>query len=147
MIRVSIASAQEKVELPFARLREVGRAVLEGEGVGEAKVSLAFVDNETIHGLNKRFLNHDEPTDVITFPLSAPGAKKLEGEVVIGVEVALRQAAERSHAVEDELCLYVIHGLLHLVGYDDIKPKDAAEMRKKERHYLKALGMPDIAGE
>lgn len=145
MIRVSIASPQEKVELPYARLREVGRVVLEGEGVKEAKVSLAFVDNETIHGLNKRFLNHDEPTDVITFPLSGPGAKKLEGEVVIGVEVALEQAKDRGHTVEDELCLYAIHGLLHLVGYDDIKPKDAAEMRKKEREYLKALGLPDIA--
>src|SRR5262249_26875365 len=115
--------------------------------VAEAKISLAFVDNETIHGLNKRFLDHDEPTDVITFPLSGPGAKKLEGEIVIGVEVALEQAAERGHAVEEELCLYAIHGILHLVGYDDIKPKDAAEMRKKERQYLQALQLPDIAGE
>jgi probable rRNA maturation factor len=147
MIRVSIASPQELVELPYARLREIGRVVLEGEGIREAKISLAFVDNQTIHGLNKRFLDHDEPTDVITFPQSGPGAKKLEGEIVIGVEVALEQAKERGHAVEVELCLYVIHGLLHLVGYDDIKPKDAAKMRKKEREYLKALGLPDIAGE
>ncbi len=145
MIRTSVASPQEKIELPFAQLREASRVVLEGEGVKEAKISLAFVDNETIHGINKRFLEHDEPTDVITFPLSSPGAKKLEGELVIGVEIAIEQARERGHAVDTELCLYVIHGLLHLCGYDDVKPRDAAEMRAKEREYLQALGLPDIA--
>src|SRR5947209_18333239 len=135
MIRISIASPQEIVALNYPRLGEVGQKVLEGGGVREAKVSLAFVDNPTIHGLNKRFLDHDEPTDVITFPLSGPGAKKLEGELVIGVEVAVQQAAERGHPVETELCLYTIHGLLHLCDYDDVKPKDAAEMRRKEREY------------
>lgn len=147
MIRTSIASPQDKVELPFAQLREVSRVVLEGEGIQEAKISLAFVDNPTIHRLNKQFLDHDEPTDVITFPMSGDGAKKLEGELVIGVEVAQEQSQDRGHPVEAELCLYVIHGLLHLCGYDDRKPKDAAEMRKKEREYLKLLSLPEIAGD
>ncbi len=147
MIRASIASPQEIVELPYAQLRETARIVLEGEGVKEAKISLAFVDNPTIHRINKQFLDHDEPTDVITFPLSNAGAKLLEGELVIGVEVALAQAQERGHAVEAELCLYVIHGLLHLCGYDDKKPRDAAEMRVKEKEYLEALGLPEIAGD
>lgn len=146
MIRTSIASPQEIVTLPYPQLREVSRVVLEGEGITEAKISLAFVDDTTIHGINKRFLDHDEPTDVITFPLSG-SAKKLEGELVIGVEVALRQAEERGHSVDAELCLYVIHGLLHLCGYDDKKPKDAAEMRVKERHYLQTLGLPAISGD
>ncbi len=146
MIRTSIASPQELVPLPFAHLREVSRMVLEGEGVKEAKISLAFVDNTTIHRINKQFLDHDEPTDVITFPLSGEGAKKLEGELVIGVEVAIEQAKDRGHPVDTELSLYVIHGLLHLCGYDDRTKKDAAEMRVKEREYLKALQLPDIAG-
>jgi len=146
MIRTSIASPQELVPLPFAQLREVSRMVLEGEGVKEAKISLAFVDNTTIHRINKQFLDHDEPTDVITFPLSGEGAKKLEGELVIGVEVAIEQAKDRGHPVDTELSLYVIHGLLHLCGYDDRTKKDAAEMRVKEREYLKALQLPDIAG-
>ncbi|MCE9532851.1 MAG: rRNA maturation RNase YbeY [Planctomycetes bacterium] len=145
MIRVSIASPQEKIELPFAKLRQAATAVLEGEGVREAKISLAFVDNPTIHDINKRFLKHDEPTDVITFPLSGAGAKKLEGEIVISVEIAVEQAAERGHTVEAELCLYVIHGCLHLCDYDDLTDKDAAEMRVKERQYLKSLELPDIA--
>ena len=147
MIRTSIASPQDKIELPFAQLRETSRVVLEGEGVKEAKISLAFVDNPTIHRINKQFLDHDEPTDVITFPLSGAGASKLEGELVIGVEIAVAQAQDRGHAVETELCLYVIHGLLHLCGYDDVKARDIAEMRVQERHYLKELGLPDIAGD
>jgi probable rRNA maturation factor len=145
MSRVSIASPQEFVPIDRGRMREAVRAVLDGEGVAEAEVSLAFVDNPTIHRLNQRFLQHDEPTDVLSFPLGEPNSRKLAGELVIGVEVALAQAAERGHDVQAELALYVIHGLLHLCGYDDHEPADAAAMRERERHYLKQLGLPDIA--
>lgn len=147
MIGVSVASPQELVPLDYARVKECARTVLDGEGVKEAKVTLAFVDDATIAGLNKRFLEHEGPTDVITFPYSRPGAKKLEGEVVIGVEVALREAADRGHDVNTELCLYVIHGALHLCGYDDTTRQAASEMRKKEREYLRRLGLPDVADD
>ncbi|HEX3147183.1 MAG TPA: rRNA maturation RNase YbeY [Gemmataceae bacterium] len=146
MIGVSVASPQELVALEYQRLKDCARAVLAGEGVTEAKIVLAFVDDATIAGLNKRFLEHEGPTDVITFPYSGK-AKKLEGEVVIGVEVATREAAERGHDVNMELCLYVIHGILHLCGYDDRSKKDAAEMRVKERVYLRQLNLPDIVDE
>ena len=145
MIGVSVASPQELVPLEYQRLKECARTVLAGEGVREAKVVLAFVDDATIAGLNKRFLEHEGPTDVITFPYSK--GKKLEGEVVVGVEVAQREAAERGHDVNTELCLYVIHGVLHLCGYDDRTDRDVAGMRKKERAYLKQLNLPDIADE
>jgi len=145
MIRIKIASPQELVSLDYARLRQAATAVVEGEGIPEAKISLAFVDNPTIHRLNKQFLDHDEPTDVLSFPMSGPKAKCLEGEVVIGVEVAKAQAEERGHDVSAELALYVIHGLLHLCGHDDHDPKKLAMMRQCERHYLQALGLPDIS--
>ena len=145
MIGVSVASPQELVPLEYQRLKECARTVLAGEGIKEAKVTLAFVDDPTVAGLNKRFLNHEGPTDVITFPYSR--GKKLEGEVVIGVEMAQREAADRGHDVNTELCLYVIHGTLHLCGYDDRTKRDASEMRKKERAYLKQLNLPDIADE
>src|SRR5262249_56800875 len=96
-----------------------GTAVLEGEGIKEAKVTFAFVDNPTIHRLNKQFLDHDEPTDVLSFPMSDPKAKLLEGDVVIGVQVAQAQAAERGHHLAAGLRLYVLHGLLHPGGHDD----------------------------
>jgi probable rRNA maturation factor len=143
--KIAIASPQEIVPIDRKRLRETVRAVLEGEGIEDAEVSLAFVDNDTIHKLNKRYLDHDEPTDVLSFPLSEANARTLAGELVIGVEVAQAQAAERKHDVQAELGLYVIHGLLHLCGFDDKSEQAMAEMRLRERHYLKQLGWPDIA--
>ena len=145
MSRISIASPQEFVAIDRGRMREVVRAVLDGEGVAEAEISLAFVDNPTVHALNKRYLNHDEPTDVLSFSLSEANAARLAGELVVGAEVAKEQAAQRGHDVQAELALYVIHGLLHLCGYDDHDREDAAAMRRRERHYLRALGLPDIA--
>jgi probable rRNA maturation factor len=145
MSKIRIASPQEIVELDRALLRETGRVVLEGEGIADYEISLAFVDDPTIHRLNKQFLEHDEPTDVLSFPLSEPRAKKLQGELVLGTEVALRQAQERGHTVHAELALYVIHGLLHLCGYDDHDEAAAEQMRQRERHYLAALSLPDIA--
>jgi probable rRNA maturation factor len=145
MSRVSIATPQDAVEVDRGRMREVARAVLAGEGVADYEVSLAFVDNPTVHRLNQRYLGHDEPTDVLSFPLGDAGAKKLSGELVIGAEVARDQAAARGHGVQDELALYVIHGLLHLCGYDDDEPGDAAVLRDRERHYLRQLGLPDIS--
>ena len=62
----------------------------------------------------------------------------------LGAEVAKAQAEERGHPVEAELLLYVIHGVLHLCGYDDTDDESAAEMRVKERHYLQQAGLPDI---
>jgi probable rRNA maturation factor len=144
MSRVSIASPQEVVPIDRGHLRAAVRAVLDGEGVAEAEISLAFVDNATIHRLNQRYLQHDEPTDVLSFPLSEPGAGRLKGELVVGAEVALAQARERGHDVQAELTLYVIHGLLHLCGHDD-HGTAAAAMRERERHYLRLLGLPDIA--
>jgi probable rRNA maturation factor len=145
MSRISIASPQESVPIDRGRMRETVRAVLAGEGVADAEISLAFVDDATIHRLNMRYLQHDEPTDVLSFPLSEPNASRLSGELVIGAEVALAQATARGHDVQAELALYVIHGLLHLCGHDDHEEAEAAAMRERERHYLGQLGLPDIA--
>jgi probable rRNA maturation factor len=147
MAKISIASPQEIIVIDRGKMREVARAVLEGEGIADYEISLAFVDNPTIHRLNKRYLDHDEPTDVLSFPLSDPSARKLAGELVIGVEVAQQQATERGHSVEAELTLYVIHGLLHLCGHDDKSDVAAAKMRERERYYLAALGLPAIADD
>jgi probable rRNA maturation factor len=145
MLRIKIASPQEIVPIDRPRLKEVARTVLQGEGVTAAAVSLAFVDDATIHRLNEQFLGHDEPTDVITFPLSGVGAKTLEGEVVVGAEVARTRAADLRHDEQHELALYVIHGILHLCGHDDTTAPAVRRMRARERHYLKVLGLPDIA--
>jgi len=116
--RVSVANPYEQ-PLDFPALKAAATAVLSGEGVTAGKVTLAFVDDPHIHRLNKQFLNHDEPTDVLTFPYTEPGAKSLEGEVVIGYEIAKEYAADRNHEANLELLLYVVHGCLHMCGYTD----------------------------
>ncbi len=147
MTRIAIASPQERLPIDRARLRHIVRTVLEGEGSADAEISLAFVDNATIGRLNKQFLNHDEPTDVLAFPLGDAKGSRLAAELVIGAEVALEQAANRGHDVQAELALYVIHGLLHLCGFDDKTATAAKDMRMRERHYLRKLSLPDIAEE
>jgi probable rRNA maturation factor len=143
-MNISIATPQEIVPIDRARMRQTVRTVLAGEDVVDYEISLAFVDNPTIHRLNLRYLHHDEPTDVLSFPLSEPKASKLAGELVLGVEVAAEQAAARGHDVQTELILYVIHGLLHLCGYDDHDDAARTTMRQRERYYLQQLGLPDI---
>jgi probable rRNA maturation factor len=144
MIRIFIANRQQALAIDRPRLRRIVRAVLKGEGVQEAELTLAFVDNVTIHLLNRQFLKHDAPTDVLAFPSSEGGTQPLEGEVVVGAEVALTQAELRGHRAEDELALYVIHGLLHLCGYRDKTARQRKAMREQERVYLTSLGLPDV---
>lgn len=144
MSKIAIHAPQEAVPIDHGRMRAIARAVLEGEGVNDYEISLAFVDNPMIHRLNKQYLDHDEPTDVLTFPYSGANAKKLEGELILGVEVAQEQATERGHDVHTELALYVIHGLLHLCDYDDKSLQDEKVMRERERHYLAQLGLPPL---
>ena len=145
MIRVKLANPYE-YELDFASLKRAAQTVLEGESISNAKVIVAFVDDAHIHRLNKQFLDHDEPTDVLTFPYSDPSAQTLDGEIVIGHGVAVEQANERGHAVNTELILYVIHGCLHLCGYTDKDAESTEQMRLKERHYLQALGEVNVTG-
>jgi probable rRNA maturation factor len=144
MSRISVACPLESVAIDRGLMRQVARAVLEGEGVGDAEISLAFVDDATSQTLNQRYLQHDEPTDVLTFPLGESQGR-LSGELVIGAEVAQTQAMERGHDVQVELALYVIHGILHLCGYDDRSPAQASKMRERERHYLALMKLPNIA--
>jgi len=147
MISISIKNQQELVEPDFTALKAAAKIVLEGEGVSAGKITVALFDDATIHALNKRHLNHDEPTDVLAFPYSEPTAKKVEADIAVGAGVAKAAAEERGHDVQAELCLYIIHGCLHLRGYDDKTDEGAAEMRRKEAIYLRKLGLPPIAGD
>lgn len=86
---------------------------------------MVLVDDRAIRRLNREYLNHDRPTDVLAFSqqqgLPSPQAHLL-GDVVISVETAARQAKARGHSLAHELALLLIHGILHLVGYDDSTP-------------------------
>ena len=108
-------------------------------------LSVAVVDDATMSDLHERFLGVAGPTDVLTFELDRDAADRVsEGEVVICLGEAARQAAALGHAVEDELLLYALHGLLHLSGYDDRDECAYRRMHAKEDEVLDALGVGPV---
>jgi probable rRNA maturation factor len=136
-----VEAGDEPSAAELARLRAAIEGVLDEAAIERATLSVALVDDPTIHRLNREFLAHDEPTDVVTFPLSEPGGEPLEGEIVVSVDTAARTAARLEWPAADELLLYVVHGALHLVGYDDRDADSRAAMRAAERRHLARLGL------
>lgn len=127
---IHLTNEQNKVPLPERRIRKLATGI-----AGKRNVSIAFVSNAAIRKINRRFLNHDFATDVLSFPLKGPGSD-LFGELVISAEYAASEAAKRKIPVEEELLRYVAHGLLHLLGYDDHRPSDKARMWKRQEREL-----------
>lgn len=128
---IHLTDEQGKVPIPAAKVRRLAAQIL-----GKKNLSIAFVTNAAIRRINRRFLKHDFATDVISFPLGTD----LVGELVISAEYAVGEAAKRGIPVEEELLRYVVHGILHLLGYDDHAPADRKRMWvRQERELRKAL--------
>jgi len=140
-IVVEISNTQGFLDVDAARLTGLVEGVLRDEGIERAAISVALVDNATIRRLNRKHLAHDWPTDVISFTLSAAGEPELVGELVVSTEMAAATANEVSAEPTAELSLYVVHGLLHLCGYDDLTEPDIHEMRARESTHLKRHGL------
>lgn len=136
---VEIADQQSR-RLQLDRLVPTIEAILADHQVEQAELSLAIVDDPAIHQINREYLQHDYPTDVISFLLQDEPAG-LVGQLVVSSDTAAREAAQLGQCVEDELLLYVIHGTLHLMGYDDHEPQDAVRMRQAEAEYLRRWGV------
>lgn len=121
--------------------------VLRGEGIHcPVSLSIVFCDDAKIGELNHRYLNHDYPTDVLSFPMDNWGDPSREGvefphlgDILISVERAADNARRYRQTLERELLRLVIHGALHLIGYDDSTPQGRRRMRRKEDAYLRTL--------
>lgn len=141
-MRVSVASHREPEPLDLDAFARLGEFVLDAEDVPEhAELSLAVVGVEEMTSLNERYRGMSGPTDVLSFgcddPCPVPGDEPVTlGDVVISPEVAERQAAELDTTVESELDLLVVHGVLHLLGYDHESEDEAAVMQARERELL-----------
>ncbi len=143
MIPIEVTNEQSRVPIDEPSLRAAVSAVLADAfpvHPVRGSVSIAVVDDPTIHDLNRRFLGHDYPTDVLSFLLEESG-NLIEGEIIVSADTAETAAARYGWPAENELLLYVIHGALHLVGYDDQSPEDAALMRTQEAKYLAKFGL------
>ena len=131
-----------------ARLERIAAQALAAEGVSaEAEMGLVITGQEKIQELNKTYRGKDRPTDVMAFhmlpsggapvpdsqPFTAPPDGKVHlGEVIISYPQTVLQAEEQKHSIERELAVLVIHGVLHLLGYDDEKPEDKKKMAARE---------------
>ena len=140
MYQIEICSETFPEATADPRLERAATAIFREALVDRATLSIAIVDDPTIHGLNRQYLEHDYPTDVLSFLLERD-ADSLEGEVIVSLDTAARRAAEFGWSAADELLLYVIHGTLHLVGYDDQAEAARGEMRAAERRVLAIFGI------
>lgn len=159
MYDIEISNEQDQLELSADWLREIVQQTLTQEQVQAASISIAVVDNATIWRLNKRHLQHDYPTDVLSFLLDSDpeqpcssglrgAGRRLEGEVIVSAEMAMQMAAQYHWRGADELCLYLVHGLLHLCGYDDLSAAEQLIMRQRERDVLRCWNLiPHYAEE
>jgi len=131
-IPIRAAQINKTVETAVRKLKKVvtGTTFLKKKSC-LSRLSIVFVGSRRMRSLNKKYLGHDYVTDVITFDLQ-DGL----GEIVICPKVAASNAKQHQTSTDKEIILYVIHGILHLAGYDDHSPKDIAQMRKMEAKLL-----------
>ena len=134
-------------------LRRVAEKVLTAESTDSAaEVSLMITGQARIHELNRQYLGEDRPTDVLAFPMqpapetaerppfiAPPDGIKHLGEVIISYTQAVIQAAERQQPIKKEVALLIIHGILHLLGYDHDVPEAERQMRAREAQILSRI--------
>jgi probable rRNA maturation factor len=158
-VQVFGADEQDAVAIDVLRWVQLAQSVLTAERVAtDAEVSLVFVDEQAMTDLNVRYLEGTGPTDVLAFPLdeeAVPGGRFPDnggrgpgspdepsdppivlGDVLVCPAVARRQAEEQGHPVDNEIALLVVHGVLHLLGFDHAEEADAERMRARERDLL-----------
>ena len=153
MYEILISDEQDVYEVDHQQLTEVAESVLNNEAVVGASVSVALVDSETMQSLNNQHLGHDYDTDVLSFLLECEGGsdkpdkarrgsgKTIEGEIIISVPMAQQTSARFQWGTQEELALYLVHGILHVLGYDDLTEDELVIMRKRERELLSLNGL------
>jgi probable rRNA maturation factor len=137
-VRVAASPAAERLpRVDMPRLRRRARRLLRAVGAPRAELSIALFSDAAMRELNQRWRGRPRPTDVLSFSLlEGEGARHrgaLLGDVVLGVEIAARQARARHRTLDEELARLLIHGTLHLLGHDHRRPGQARIMRAEER--------------
>jgi probable rRNA maturation factor len=142
MIQIQITNHFEQFPADGSKLKKLVRTICKRFEVSQARISIGIVDDAEIIALNRKFLNHKGTTDSLSFDLS-DGAGPDESKVfdlIVNGELATREAVRRGHDASAELALYIAHGLLHHLGFDDATPEQADEMHRTEDEILQRLG-------
>ncbi|HBR14720.1 MAG TPA: rRNA maturation RNase YbeY [Candidatus Omnitrophica bacterium] len=145
-----IRNLQNKIPLNLLQIKKIARAILRRESVRKnASLSVVFVTNQKIRALNKKFLNVNYATDVLAFdlrdlgagqrPRNLKGEKEINGEVIVSTDAVIQNAKQYKTTLGRELALYLAHGILHLLGFDDHGKEDILRMRRKEEEMLEFL--------
>lgn len=159
-VKVVIINQQKEVKIPTGLRMVIRRscvAVIKIERFGRpVTVTVAFVDNEGIRKLNKKFRNKDAETDVLSFPaLDADGNYTVDsktgltflGDIAISMEKALAQAKEHNNSLQEEVSFLVVHSMLHLLGYDhESSEEDSLRMKERETLIMANLGYVSVPG-
>ncbi len=139
-MRIDIRDLQDKVKLDRLKIIRCARSVLENMQETDSELSLVFVTDSYIRKLNRRYRNIDSKTDVLAFSMrEGVGLSKkspILGDVIVSTETAKKEAKKRHIPIHKEVNLYIVHGILHLLGYNDEKPIDRKKMKRKEAELL-----------
>ncbi len=148
-MKIRIANRQKRTKIDSRRIRGNVIRLLRLIGCAEKEISISFVDDETIRLLNRQYLRLDKPTNVLSFSLEEGECGKVNpgllGDIVISVDTALRDAKQGGFTLEEEILFLIIHGLLHLTGYEHVGTSraNALKMKKREKELFLALTASD----
>jgi probable rRNA maturation factor len=143
-MKLWIENRQRKEKISLRMVRKIAKETLNVLGSLDGELSICLVDDREITELNQKYLHRSHPTDVLAFPMREGAFSEINpqllGDVVISVETAKRQAEEKGHSLAEEVCFLLIHGILHLFGYNHETPtSDAKTMRKKEKELFRLM--------
>ncbi|MDP1853172.1 MAG: rRNA maturation RNase YbeY [Candidatus Omnitrophota bacterium] len=143
-MRIAIINQQRKVAVNQKKIRDVIKLILYKEHSSAGDISVTVTTDNKIRKFNRAYLNKDLPTDVLSFSFLGKKPEKIIpvsilGDIIVSADTAVSNAVIYKTTPKEELYLYVIHGLLHLLGYNDITPGKRAVMKKKELHYLRRI--------
>ena len=140
-ITVHIARDFKDIEVRLPELRKLIKVVCNRFKLSKATISIAIVDDAQIRKVNKQFLNCDSTTDCLSFDLSDDDANSPKSfELLVNAEKAVKEANLRGHSSEAELALYITHGLLHNLGFDDSQQDQLQKMHDTEDEILQQQG-------
>jgi probable rRNA maturation factor len=142
-LAIDVVDRQRVLRVGSRWLATVARRAVARQGFESAEICVLVLDDRGIARLHEQWLDISGPTDVITFDMSddaRPGT--LHGDIAVSAETARRTARELGWQPRHELAYYVVHGILHLAGYDDHDPADRRAMRARERVLMRAAGLP-----
>jgi len=149
-MEIVITNLQKKIPLQTNQIKNIVLEILRYQKIQKSVLSVVFVSSQKIRALNKKFLNRSYATDVLAFDLSGNGSvgkkslkispEQITGDIIISTDAVKQNSLKFKTSESHELVLYIVHGILHLLGYDDHNDSDIKRMRLKEQEILSHLG-------